>query len=128
VLSTKPPRLNGWNARRRVIAAAYSRNIVHPRVVCPPVPNVDNVAHLYVLRCADRDTLRSYLHAKGVCAEIHYPLPDHKQIALERWGNWPKLPITEKLTAEILTVPCFPEMTDDEIARVIAAVNEWGGS
>jgi aminotransferase EvaB len=123
VLSAKLPRLDAWNARRRAIAERYTRAITNARVICPPIGGEDYVAHLYVIRCEDRDALRAHLAVRGIGTEIHYPVPDHRQAALR--DDSLNLPVTEKLTAEILTLPCFPEMTAAEVERIVAAVNGW---
>jgi dTDP-4-amino-4,6-dideoxygalactose transaminase len=81
------------------------------------------VAHLYVIRCENRDGLQSYLGSVVISTDIHYPIPDHKQPAFAFDSE--QLPVTEQLAGEVLTLPCFPEMTEDEITRVIHSVNAW---
>ena len=125
ILLAKLPWLEAWNSRRKAIAEVYSCNIAHPRVVCPEISGGDYVAHLYVIRCENRDLLRQHLHDRGISTEVHYPVPDYKQVALQHLGPWPSLPITERLSFEVLTLPCFPGMTAAEIDYVTAAVNEW---
>jgi len=124
VLRAKLPRLDGWNARRREISARYSQGISHPEVRTPPVSGEDDVAHLYVVRTARRDALRAHLKSAGVAADVHYPIPDHRQPC---WAGRldVRLPVTEELAGEVLTLPCFPELTHAEVDQVIAAVNAW---
>ena len=124
ILSAKLPYLNGWNARRREIAARYSKGLRHKRIQPPPVRGSDYVAHLYVVVCEDRDNLRAHLAAVGIGTEVHFPVPDHRQ-TLFAPDDWPPLPITEWLSERILTLPCFPELTNEEVDFVIARVNEW---
>jgi dTDP-3-amino-2,3,6-trideoxy-4-keto-D-glucose/dTDP-3-amino-3,4,6-trideoxy-alpha-D-glucose/dTDP-2,6-dideoxy-D-kanosamine transaminase len=65
------------------------------------------------------------LREHGLATDVHYPIPDHRQQALfERYGHV-RLPVTEQLAQEVLTLPCFPEMTDREVTQVIAACNAW---
>ncbi len=80
VLRVKLPRLDGWNRRRRDIAARYGRTITHPGIVLPPPAIAESdVAHLFVVRTGQRASLRAHLAAAGVATDIHYPVPDHRQ-------------------------------------------------
>ena len=123
VLRAKLPYLDDWNSRRRDIARRYTNEISHPRVKCPTGFGDDHVAHLYVIRCENRAALRRHLESEGIVTDIHYPIPDHHQPAFD--FNSTGLPVTERLADEVLTLPCFPEITEDEIIRVIRAVNAW---
>ena len=125
VLRAKLPFLDGWNDRRREIAAQYTNHITHPRVQTPRQPDATNVAHLYVVRSTDRDGLRGHFKSCGIAADVHYPIPDTQQPVWEKQKTWPSLPVTELLAREILSLPCFPEMTDKEVADVTEAVNRW---
>jgi dTDP-4-amino-4,6-dideoxygalactose transaminase len=80
------------------------------------------VGHLAVLVTPDRKAARATLTAEGIRTDVHYPVPDHKQPVLA--GAMPalRLPVSERAADEVLTVPCFPEMTDDEIERVCEAL------
>lgn len=124
LLLVKLPHLDRWNEDRRVIARRFSNEISHSRVKCPVDFGTDNVAHLFVVRCQDRDGFRRHLEARGVSSDIHYPIPDHLQVAYAT-SNTAELPDTERLAKEIVTIPCFPEMDEQEISRVIDAVNAW---
>ena len=104
--------------------ADTQNEIRNPRIKCPRDFGTDNVAHLFVLRCEDRDGLRRHLEARGVGSDIHYPIPDHRQPAFAASG-FDELPETERLAKEIVTIPCFPEMEEEEIRQVIDAVNAW---
>lgn len=119
------PGLDAFNARRRDIARSYDASIVHPRIDKPAIGGENYVAHLYVLRVNGRDSLREHLAAHGVGSDIHYPIPDHKQSVFQ--ANFPgvTLPATERLAAEVLTIPCFPEMSEEQVAQVIDTVNSW---
>ena len=125
VLNVKLPRLETWNKRRRTIACAYANGIKNSRVTCPPTSGDDFVAHLYVVQCPEREALRKHLAQKGIGSEIHYPIPDHMQSVLASGGSIHELPVTERLAPQILTLPNFPEMTDDECSTVIDAINTW---
>ncbi len=117
VLRLKLPRLDAWNERRRAIAALYD---LAERPASPA-----DVVHLYTIRHAGRDGLRTTLRALGIGAEVHYPTPDYRQPAVEaRLGTQEPLPESERHCAETLTLPCFPEMTDAEVAETRRAVLE----
>ena len=124
VLAAKLSFLDGWNARRRDIAQRYTASICDPRITCPKVTGEDYVAHLYVIRTDDRDDLRRHLEKCGIASEIHYPVPDHRQPCMTDEAM-AELPVTERCANEVLTLPCFPEMSDAEVERVIDAVNSW---
>jgi aminotransferase EvaB len=124
LLSAKLPHLDRWNEKRRAIARRLSDEISHPQVKCPAYFGADNVVHLFVVRCADRDGLRRHLETRGVSSDIHYPIPDHRQAAYAD-SSFGQLPETERLAKEIVTIPCFPEMDEREISWVIDAVNAW---
>lgn len=128
LLSVQLPHLDGWNAQRRRVAQQYSSLIRHPDVRCPTaqaMAGVDHVGHLYVVRTARRDELQRHLKACGVPHDIHYPIPDHRQASLEGWVPMCSLPVTEEASRTVLTLPCFPEMTDAEVAEVAGCVNAW---
>lgn len=125
VLRAKLSRLDGWNLRRRAIAARYAGTIAHPAIVAPPVavPGAD-VVHLYVVRTRERESLRAHLADAGVATDVHYPVPDHLQPG-GRVSPSPRLPNTERACAEVLSLPCYPELTDAEVDEVAAACNRW---
>jgi len=125
VLLAKLPHLDGWNSRRGEIADRYDKLIQHPRVFLPKASGSDHVAHLYVLRCADRDGLAEHLRSVGIPYDIHYPLPDYRQEIFGGRFAELTLPETEEACAQVLTLPCFPEMTDEEVNDVADAVNQW---
>lgn len=117
--------LDNWNARRREIAARYSTEITYPNVALPPAGKEDYVAHLYVIRSSKRDELREHLRKQDIATDIHYPIPDYRQPVFEGFYANICLANTEQLAQEILTLPCYPEMTSDEVTRVIDAVNSF---
>lgn len=117
------PALDGWNARRREIANRYSAGIDNPRLAPPPACGEEHVAHLYVVRCEDRDDARSRLAQHGVQTDVHYPVPDYRQPCLQGKIDASPLPHTEADARSVMTLPCFPELTDAEADAVIAACN-----
>lgn len=125
VLRVMLPLLDRWNARRREIAARYSSGIEHPKVTVPAVRGDDYVAHLYVIRATERDGLKQHLAEVGIPTDVHYPVPDYAQEACRHLFEDVSLPVTAQACGEVLTLPCFPEMSDDEVDFIIARVNSW---
>jgi aminotransferase EvaB len=122
-LRAKLPHLDGWNVRRRTVALAYDRGLAdgNLRLMAPGL-DLSNVAHLYVVRSHRRLALQAALKAAGIGTDIHYPVPDHLQESGRDLGYRPgQLPLTEAACAQVLTLPCYPELRDDEIDRVVAA-------
>ncbi|MCE4369489.1 DegT/DnrJ/EryC1/StrS family aminotransferase [Xanthomonas hortorum] len=117
--------LDGWNQRRRDIANRYARGLSNPKITAAGVVGADNVAHLYVVRCDEREALRAHLQAAGVQTDVHYPLCDHRQPCHEGAFESVVLPNTEADAACVMTLPCFPELTDEEVDQVIDACNRF---
>jgi len=125
MLNAMLPMLDSWNATRRDIANRYSRDIRHPEIALPPEAGEEYVAHLYVIRSKRRDALREHLTANGIQTDIHYPTPDHRQPCHLGRFDALHLPVTEEESRTILTLPCFPELEDAEVLRVIDACNKF---
>lgn len=122
VLRVRLDRLDGWNARRREIVQRYAA------VLAPAVGRFvagageDYVAHLAVAVVADRERVRAALDAAGVGTDVHYPIADHRQPAWSDDYADVRLPVTEHAVEHVLTLPCFPELTEEEIVRVCEAL------
>jgi dTDP-4-amino-4,6-dideoxygalactose transaminase len=121
VLRVKLPHLDAWNARRREIVARYAevlgqglRRMVHGNATDSPA----YVAHLAVMITADRESDRAAFAEAGIRTDVHYPVPDHRQPVLADATAGLRLPVTELAATQILTLPCFAEMTETEIERV----------
>ncbi|MBM4436656.1 MAG: DegT/DnrJ/EryC1/StrS family aminotransferase [Actinobacteria bacterium] len=123
VLRVKLPRLDGWNVRRRTIAARYAREL---RGIAPPPDVPGHVYHLYVVRAPARDALAARLAEQGIGTKVHYPWPVHLQPAFIGRCRVP-LPLThtEQACREILSLPIYPELTDEQVDAVVAAVNAF---
>jgi dTDP-4-amino-4,6-dideoxygalactose transaminase len=118
-------RLDTMNERRRALAARYARGLAGLPLVLPrEAPGAHHVYHLYVVRAGARDALARSLKERGVATGIHYPVPSHKQPAVEHLAPLP-LERTERLVQEILTLPISAGHTDAEIDEVIAAVRAF---
>jgi dTDP-4-amino-4,6-dideoxygalactose transaminase len=129
VLSARLPALDADNARRREIAGRYRDALAGVgglAFLADPAP-AEPVYHQLTVRTGRRDELAAHLAAAGVRAMIHYPCPIHRQPALAGRGEPPRLPVSEAAAREVLCLPVFPELTDAEVAQVIAAVRSFFG-
>ena len=127
-LRVKLRRLDAWNRRRRQLANTYQRLLSRRvrRLVLPSkvAETGSHVSHLYVVRHPERERLRAHLAARGVETLIHYPAPLHLQPLFRRRGQQP-LPEAERLTNEILSLPLYPQLRDEELRAVADAVIEF---
>lgn len=127
VLRAKLPHLSQWNEKRREHAAKYGE-LLQNLPLETPTEKADNyhVYHLYVIRVADRDLLQSYLKEQGVFTGIHYPVPIHLQQCIADLGYTEgSLPVTERITKEILSLPMYAELTDDQISYIVSTIKEF---
>ena len=127
ILGAKLPHLEVWTEARRSHAARYGELLKGVEVVTPwEKPDARHVYHLYVIRTPRRDEMLAHLREKGVGAGIHYPLPMHRQPAYLKQGYGDlRLPVTEAAASEVLSLPMYPELTEERIACVVAAVREF---
>ena len=119
------PLLDSWNNQRREIAKRYANLITHPAIKLPIFNNEDYVGHLYVIETHNPESLRLHLKNNHIASEVHYPIPDYRQPVFGKKFADIQLQNTEKLAATILTLPCYPELTDEAVAKVAEAVNSW---
>lgn len=125
ILSVFLPNLDTMNQRRREIATHYSKSIRHPLIKTPLVHGEEYVAHLYIIRSEYRESLRKHLEILNIGTDIHYPIPDYRQPVFgNRFLDF-FLPNSEILAREVLTLPCYPEMTDEQVEQVVNSVNTW---
>jgi dTDP-4-amino-4,6-dideoxygalactose transaminase len=122
VLTAKLARLEAWNAARRSIAARYHAALAGtPARLQAPVPGTWGVHHLAVVRVPGRAQVSADLAAMGVQTQVHYPVPCHHQVPYQRFADRP-LPVAERCADEVLSLPMFPHMTDEQVERVCDAV------
>src|SRR6185312_919272 len=122
ILRARLPHLAAENARRQAIAAAYDRGLAGSLLVLPAVrAGAGHVYHQYVVRHPDRDGLQARLKAAGIGTNIHYPVPVHLQPAYAgRVLAGPSgLSVTEKAAAEVLSLPMYPQLDNEAVARVV---------
>lgn len=125
-LGLKLNKLDEDNEQRRQIAEHYQQGITNTLISKPqhPVNGLSHVWHLYVIRCKQRDRLKTYLYQKGIETLIHYPIPPHKQGAYKELNNL-TYPLTEEIHTEVLSLPIYPGLTEAEQLQIIAALNEF---
>ena len=125
VIRVKLKYLDYWNERRRKIAKSYNELLGD---VIKPLERdyAKHVYHLYVIRHKERDKIRQHLLNNGIQSQIHYPCPVHEQKAYSRLGYSLKLPITEKITDEILSLPMHPWLEENDVEMVCDSLKKWG--
>lgn len=117
--------LDKENKQRQKIASRYCSEIDNEFVTLPTTPQSENhVWHLFVIRCEHRDILVKYLNNKGIGTMCHYPVPPHKQEAYPEYNNY-DLPITEKIHREVLSIPLYPLLSDQQVSYIIACINQF---
>lgn len=147
MLRVKLRHLEAETVRRQQIAAMYCEGINNPYIVLPldaAAFTTNNsqlttnhspltiqhykahVWHLFVVRCDNREALQQHLSDMGIQTLIHYPIPPHKQQAYGHYADL-QLPITELIHQQVLSIPLDPTMIDENIVKVIAAMNEFVG-
>jgi dTDP-4-amino-4,6-dideoxygalactose transaminase len=118
-------RLDAMNDHRRALATRYARGLSGLPLALPNErPRGRHVYHLYVVATPRRDALAAFLAKRGIQTGIHYPVPSHRQPALERLEP-PALPWTERLAQEVLSLPISPQHTEVEIDTVAAAIRDF---
>lgn len=123
VLRRKLPGLDARNARRREILGRYADAATGTPLRFVHAGDSTSVAHLAVAVHPDRDALADRMRARGVSTSIHYPLLDTQQLALaDHPGASKRLPVSEEAVTRIITLPCFPQMTDDEVSYVCECI------
>jgi dTDP-4-amino-4,6-dideoxygalactose transaminase len=122
ILSVKLRRLDAWNAARER-AVRWYRTALRDLPVQPieVVAAASSSNHLFVIQTPRRAELRQMLAERGVATGIHYPIPCHKQPALDR-GAAPRLPVAERAAERVLSLPLHPHLTEAELAEVVAAL------
>jgi len=123
ILSVRLKYLDADNRRRQEIADRYSSGIVSSEIVLPVSEDPKaHVYHLYVIRSKRRKDLQQYLQDNGIHTQIHYPYSIHKQQAYAEFSSL-KLPVSELLQDEVLSLPMYPSLIDEEIDRVVEVLN-----
>jgi dTDP-4-amino-4,6-dideoxygalactose transaminase len=138
ILHVKLKYIDGWNSARRTVARRYNALFhaaalveagpypTHGVVLPHEVPGSRHVWHQYVIRTRRRDALREFLSIRRIGSEIYYPVPLHLQDALKSLGyTQGGFPESERAAREVLALPIFPELREDEQQTVVAAIAEF---
>ena len=127
VLDVKLQYIDKWNNRRREIAARYQSEIKNSSIKMQGQPEwAESIYHLFVITTENRDNLIKHLNERNIYPGMHYPVPCHLQKAYEPLGyKKGDMPNSEYLAAHCLSLPMFPELKDEEVSRVIEAMNAY---
>lgn len=119
--------LNSEISARRRIADSYVEGINNPLISLPNRPPLgQHVWHLFVIRCQQRESLQKHLAENGIQTMIHYPIPPHHQQAYKEFKEY-SYPITEKIHQQVISLPMWPTLTENQVACVIDACNRFTG-
>lgn len=125
VLDAKLARLDEANALRRELASIYINKVENPLIRIPRCER-DSVWHIFPVFCERRDALQQYLLEGGVETQVHYPIPPHRQRCFLQWHSR-SLPVTERIHAEELSLPCSPALSRAEAETVAGLLNAFRG-
>jgi dTDP-4-amino-4,6-dideoxygalactose transaminase len=123
IVLAKLPKLVPWIARKREICAYYNERLQGMVKTIRLDPRVAQGHYVYVIQTSQRDQLRSFLEDHGIATNIHYATPTHTQPAFINW--YVPCPIAERTVTEILSLPCWYSMTDDQIDHVVNTVRKF---
>jgi len=130
VLNVKLPHLDNSNSRRAKIAEAFLKGIDPTHVTLPMKTEASQILshtwHLFTLLVEKRERLMQHLSQNGIETAIHYPIPPHRQPAYRKI-SFGKLPLTEKIHREILSIPLHPVLRKKEVSTIIDSINNWEG-
>lgn len=128
-LRTKLRHLPEWTAMRRASAARYRAALAGAPVTLPPdLAGAAHTYHQFTIRAPERDRLQTFLRDRGIATRVYYPIPLHLQPCFEPLGHrLGEFPVSERLAAEVLSLPIYPGITAEQIDRVAGAVREFYG-
>lgn len=127
ILLVKLKHLKQWTASRQAHAARYDALLKDiPKIKLPNAkPNASHVYHLYVIQIDNRDKVMEHLKQSGIAASIHYPVPLHLQPAFGYLGyKIGDFPVAEEIAGRILSLPMYPELTDEDIQFICGEVKK----
>lgn len=125
-LSLKLKNLDRDNHRRKKVAQRYLSEIKNPSVILPQIVDFEAHAfHLFVVQVQQRDDFRQSLLKHKIQTAVHYPVPPHRQPALEEFHHL-TFPVSEKIHSQVVSLPLHPLLKEDDISRIVDAVNSFG--
>jgi dTDP-4-amino-4,6-dideoxygalactose transaminase len=131
ILNTKLPHLDSWNKARKDVAKKYNSQLSKIKeIVCPKIlPHKTHIFHQYTLTLQDaktRNELQEYLISNGVATAIYYPVPLNEQEVYRKISKYADAcPITKKLSDTVLSLPVFPELTDEKIIFITDKIKRF---
>ena len=127
ILSVKLKYIDAWTKRRQVIAGRYLSEIRNPNIVMPTIhKDAESVFHLFVVMAENKDKFLHYMEENSIICGQHYPVPCHIQKAFANLGyKTGDMPNAENLAEHCVSIPMFPELTDDEVTYVIETINKY---
>jgi dTDP-4-amino-4,6-dideoxygalactose transaminase len=126
ILRVKLPYLDEENGKRRQIASYYDKRLNgYPLVVQAKIDETTCGHHIYGILTTRREQLREHLKLAGIDTSIHYPVPLHKQPAFRKFGRSAILPVTERVSKSELSLPMFPEISEEDIDKGIRAIDKF---
>lgn len=127
ILSVKLRHLEEWTTRRRHNAQRYNELLENLDVITPTEKNfAKHVFHLYIIQLVRRDALAEHLRARGIAVQFHYPIALHLQKAYAHLGyQQGSFPVAEQCAAQVLSLPMFAELTEEQIQHVVNGIKEF---
>ncbi len=127
LLRVKLKYMDELNDERKKLAAVYDRGIQNDKIILPKVRNgADSIYHQYVIRCKEREKLQEFLQERDIQTQIHYPIPPHLADCYRYLGHEKgEFLLAEQYAREVLSLPVYTGMTDEEQQYVIAAINAF---
>ena len=126
MLVIKLKHLDGWNERCRAIARRYQRALAHCMSVPQDRPEEEPVYHRFIVQVEERERLMQYLAANGVETKVNYPIPIHLQPIGRQLGHHEgDFPVAESQAKRIMSLPLYPEMSDEEVGFVIDRIERF---
>ncbi|EOS43951.1 hypothetical protein C809_03437 [Lachnospiraceae bacterium MD335] len=127
LLRVKLKYMDELNDERKKLAAVYDRGIKNDKIILPKVRNgADSIYHQYVIRCKGREKLQKFLQERDIQTQIHYPIPPHLADCYRYLGHEKgEFLLAEQYAREVLSLPIYTGMTDEEQQYVIAALNAF---
>lgn len=130
VLLTKLPHLPSWNAKRRANALRYKSMLSEIAGIKTPAERsqITHAFHIYAIRTKKRDALKAFLENRGIQTMVHYPYALHTLPAYHHLHHAPgDFPVAAQLSHELLSLPVYPEITEEQIRYVSAAIKDFYG-
>lgn len=126
VLLEKLKLITEFTEKRRKIASIYLSEINNKKIELPVVQDsAKHSWHLFVIKCKNRDELSDYLSSKSISTSLHYPIPLHETEAYRDYYKDVNFNVSSNLAKNILSLPMFPMMTDEQIEKVISSINNY---